>query len=238
MSGDEKLTDDELLAQINTFTIAGSDTTSTALSRILYLLALHPSVQDRLREELTEAGGSDGEVGYDDLVELPFLEAVCRETLRLYPPLHFVQRQCRKDIVLSLAHPYTDVRGKVQNELFVPGCGTTIFINILGVNRDKAIWGPDASEWRPERWLSPLPDSVAEARIPGVYANTLTFIGGSRACIRAPSEVVLSYLIPSFRFAPSKEHEIVWRFGGLVTPCVKGSTSTKPELPLCVSPVA
>jgi cytochrome P450 len=64
--------------------IAGTDTTSNALCRILYLLALHPEVQDKLREELTEIRAVSGELGYDDLVELPFLEAVCRETLRLY----------------------------------------------------------------------------------------------------------------------------------------------------------
>jgi len=65
------------------FLIAGTDTTSTALSRILYLLALHLDVQDMLRKELNEAHDGIEELTYDQLVSLPFLEAVCRETLRL-----------------------------------------------------------------------------------------------------------------------------------------------------------
>jgi len=45
-------------------------------------------------------------------------------------------------------------------------------IGILGANRNPEIWGDDAYEWKPERWLSPLPDSVTQAHIPGIYSNT------------------------------------------------------------------
>ena len=55
-------------------------------------------------------------------------------------------------------------------EVTVPS-GTFILVSILGINRDPAIWGEDAAEWKPERWLSPLPSSVTDARVPGVYAN-------------------------------------------------------------------
>ena len=66
------------------------DTTSNALSRILHLLAQNPDVQDRLRAEIIEArGGPGGETDppYDDLIKLPYLDAVCRETLRVYAPV-------------------------------------------------------------------------------------------------------------------------------------------------------
>lgn len=62
------------------------DTTSGALSRTLYLLSQHPDVQDRLRQEIIEAkehnGGED--LSYDTLVSLPYLDAICRETLRVW----------------------------------------------------------------------------------------------------------------------------------------------------------
>jgi cytochrome P450 len=64
---------------------AATDTTSSALSRTLHLLATHPDVQDKLQQEIMGAlrnnGGQD--LSYNVLVSLPFLDAVCRETLRL-----------------------------------------------------------------------------------------------------------------------------------------------------------
>ena len=68
-----------------TFTFAGTDTTSNALARILHLLCLYPGAQDKLRAELLAARAEhDGEdLEYDELVALPYLDAVCRETLRL-----------------------------------------------------------------------------------------------------------------------------------------------------------
>ena len=64
---------------------AAMDTTSSALARILHLLSIHQDVQSKLRAELREAYENFGdEPDYDQLVNLPYLDAVCRETLRLY----------------------------------------------------------------------------------------------------------------------------------------------------------
>ena len=66
--------------------MAGMDTTSNALTRILQVLAEHPKEQERLRSELVEArNGND--ISYDALDKLPYLDAVCRETLRVYAPV-------------------------------------------------------------------------------------------------------------------------------------------------------
>jgi cytochrome P450 len=60
------------------------DTTSNALSRVLQLLSENPDIQTRLREEIREARQLHGaDLQYDELVALPLLDAVCRETLRL-----------------------------------------------------------------------------------------------------------------------------------------------------------
>lgn len=47
---------------------------------------------------------------------------------------------------------------------------SSVVIGILACNRSTAIWGPDANEWKPERWLK-LPDSVTDAHVPGIYSN-------------------------------------------------------------------
>ncbi len=80
------------------FILAGMDTTSNALSRILHLLAQHPEEQEKLRREIRDARGSSAsdvgaDVSYDDLVKLPYLDAVCRETLRLYAPVTLIVRR-------------------------------------------------------------------------------------------------------------------------------------------------
>ena len=48
---------------------------------------------------------------------------------------------------------------------------TDLIVSIIGANRSKRVWGDDAEEWKPERWLRPLPDSLAQARLPGVYSS-------------------------------------------------------------------
>ena len=66
-----------------TFILAAMDTTSTALATALQLLSEHPEVQQKLRQDILDAS-RDQDLDYDALVSLPYLDAVCRETLRLY----------------------------------------------------------------------------------------------------------------------------------------------------------
>ncbi|KAI9458422.1 cytochrome P450 [Lactarius psammicola] len=238
-SDDDRLSEEELLAQMAILVFAATDTTSSALSRILHLLALHPEIQDKLRKELKEACKENEELTHDQLVSLPFLEAVCRESLRLYAPVPGVMRTARSDVMLPLSSPIHDVDGHEVHEIFVPK-NTNVFVQMYNLNRDPSIWGSDAAEWKPERWLAPLPESVAKANIQGVYANTMTFIGGPRSCIgfkfsQLEIKVALSQIIPVFRLAPT-ETEIVWRFGGISTPSVRGSVeSFSPKLPIMIS---
>lgn len=58
--------------------------------------------------------------------------------------------------------------------------GQAFLVPIIGLGRDKEIWGEDADEFNPERWSS-VP--LAASAIPGVWGNMLTFFGGPRACI-------------------------------------------------------
>ena len=76
----------------------------------------------------------------------------------------------RQDVILPLSEHIKGVNGKMIHEILVPK-DTTIGVGILSANRSKAIWGEDAMEWKPERWLEPLPGSVTDAKIPGVYSN-------------------------------------------------------------------
>lgn len=75
-----------------------------------------------------------------------------------------------RDAILPVATPIKALDGHEINEIFIPK-GQEIFISLFDCNRDPEIWGPDAEEWNPNRWLSPLPLSVTESRVPGIYSN-------------------------------------------------------------------
>lgn len=78
--------------------------------------------------------------------------------------------RARKDVVLPLGKPLRGRDGTLMHELLIPN-GTNIVVGILASNRNPELWGPDADEWKPERWLNPLPDALINAHIPGVYSH-------------------------------------------------------------------
>ncbi|KAH9850326.1 cytochrome P450 [Lenzites betulinus] len=230
-SEEDKLPDQELIAQMSTFINAGVDTTSNALARTLHLLAMHPRVQDKLHEELIEAQTQYGDrIPYDQLTQLPYMDAVCRETLRL----------AEADTTLPLMTPIRGIDGKLITEIAVPK-GTFLVLNLKACDTMEALWGDDAREWKPERWLAPLPHEVEDARIPGVYSHLMTFGAGSYSCIgfkfsQLEMKVVLSTLVRDFKFSlPDKP--IQWKYGGLNYPTMGGPDSTKAEMLLKVERV-
>lgn len=71
---------------------------------------------------------------------------------------------------MPLSKPIRGVDGNLMNEILVPR-GTLVITGNWSSNTNKELWGEDADEWKPERWLTPLPDALKEARIPGIYSN-------------------------------------------------------------------
>ncbi|KAJ6561524.1 cytochrome P450 [Mycena vulgaris] len=239
-SASERLSDEELLGQMATLVFTATDTTSGAISRLLHLLAQHPEVQDELFEEIS---AHEEEPDCDTLSSLPYMDAVIRETLRLLldriesRPLR--RDRTTEDASLPLLHPVRGNDGRDLSSIHVPK-GTNVFISILGANHHRATWGEDASEWKPERWLSPLPDSVTANRsISGVYSHMMTFLSGTRACIgfsfsQMEMKVVLFCLLRSFEFSLVPDKEIGWNIGLLMTPVLKSSKSIHSHLVLRV----
>ena len=76
----------------------------------------------------------------------------------------------RQDVVLPLSQPIRGINGKLMSEVPLSK-GTTVLVGVRACNRNTALWGDDAKEWKPERWLGNLPNSIIDARIPGVYSN-------------------------------------------------------------------
>lgn len=75
-----------------------------------------------------------------------------------------------KDTTLPLLKPIRALDGSVLTEVPVPR-GTMVLLHLTGCNTNKDLWGDDAEEWKPERWLGKVPPAVDDARVPGVYSN-------------------------------------------------------------------
>ncbi|KAK7676950.1 hypothetical protein QCA50_020068 [Cerrena zonata] len=241
-SDEDKLSEEELLGQMSILIFAATDTTTTALSQALHLLAEHPDIQDKLRAEIKDAQAkTGGEIPHDELMALPYLDAVCRETLRLRSPLTFISREARKDTVLPLSKPIRGIDGQMMSEVHIPK-STTIVIGIRASNLNRSIWGDDVREWKPERWLGRIPEAVTEAHLPGVYSNLMTFNGGSRSCIgfkfsQLEMKVVLAVLLSSFKFTMNeRSKQIVWNMAGIMYPTV-GKHSKFAEFPMSLTPL-
>ncbi|KAJ6607877.1 cytochrome P450 [Mycena sp. CBHHK59/15] len=233
----QQLSDEDVLAQVPTFLVAGHETTSTAATWALFALTQNVAAQTRLREELLTV--STDTPTMDELNALPYLDCVVRETLRLYAPVTATSRVAMRDDVLPLATPYTDRNGTVHETLQIPK-GHVIVIPILSLNRDVKIWGPDAMEFKPERWDS---DTPIPSVLPGVWGHMLSFLGGPRACIGYRFSLVelkalLFTLVRAFEFelavplvdVGKKSTAIVQR------PMVISEPEVRNQLPLLVRP--
>jgi cytochrome P450 len=100
---------------------------------VLHLLSNDTIVQDRLREELNAAPSA---LDYDGLHSLEYLDAVCREVLRLYPPVTILEREALKDWVLPLRYPILGKDGHELREIKVKK-GTGIYVALREANRCK-----------------------------------------------------------------------------------------------------
>ncbi|KAH7878863.1 cytochrome P450 [Lentinula edodes] len=241
-SKEDRLDEDEVISQMTSLLFAATDTTSSALSRLVSLLSKHPDIQEKLRQEVTEARrNNNGEdLSYHEVNSLPYLDAVCRESLRLYAPVTSMSRYTLQDAVVPLSKPIIGVDGTEIREISVPR-GTQVVISMYNANRNEELWGPDANEWKPERWLSPLPEAVIQAHVPGIYSHLMTFSAGSRSCIgfkfsQLEMKVVLVVLLEYFKFFPSaKELEIRWQMNSVAAPVVGKDANIHPSLPMNLS---
>ncbi|KAI0763289.1 cytochrome P450 [Trametes elegans] len=172
----QRLSDETIIDECRTILVAGHDTTAITLAWFFYNVALYPAIQEKLRSELLSI--STDHPTMEELSSLHYLDCVLREVVRLFPVLPSSLRIATEDTLLPLGEP-VHINGQAHDRIWV-GKGTPIVMPILAINRDKALWGEDAFEFKPERWDS-LPEAVSS--IPGIWANNLTFMGGQHACL-------------------------------------------------------
>lgn len=169
------------------------ETTASALTWACYLLAKYPHLQVKLREEVTrdfrpqDLAASDLEVELSGTLEqLPYLNGIMHETLRLYPTVPMTMRQAVKDTTIG--------------SQFIPK-GTEMVVSMWYINRSPEMWGPAAGECIPERWISDgKPNQTGGANS---NYDFITFLHGPRSCIgqgfaKAEMRCLLAAMVASF----------------------------------------
>ncbi|KAI0636098.1 cytochrome P450 [Trametes polyzona] len=231
----QRLSDEDVLAQFPTFLLTGHETTSSATAWCLYALARAPDVQHKLRTELLMTDTDRPTM--DELAALPYLDMVVRETLRLHAPVASTMRVATRDDVIPLSAPFVG-RDGVEHHSIAVSAGIPIIIPILTLHRSKAIWGEDAYEFKPERWQNP---PAALSSLPGVYGHLMTFGGGPRACIGyrfslVEMKALIFTLVRAFAFAPAIDpSELRTRPGIVLRPYLASAPNAGSQIPLLVT---
>lgn len=168
-AGEQGLSFETMRDQVMTFLGAGHDTTATGVAWTMHLLAKRPAMQARLRAEIKEympflfdpaTRYDQAELAKADCDLLPYLDNVCRESLRYIPPIPMTVRQSVADDRLG--------------DYNVPA-GSVIYVLANAINRLPMYWGPTADEFDPDRWDN----------LPSTYTTNafMTFLQGPRGCV-------------------------------------------------------
>uniref|UniRef100_A0AAT9UU12 Cytochrome P450 6PV1 n=1 Tax=Maconellicoccus hirsutus TaxID=177089 RepID=A0AAT9UU12_MACHI len=172
------------------FFFAGFEASSSALSMTLYELARNPEIQRKVREEVDRVVEKyDGEITYDALQEMTYMEMVIYETIRLYPSLPFLIRSCTKTYKIPNSDTYIDK-------------GVSVVIPVVGLHRDP-VYYTDPEVYNPENFSEEVKNSRH-------HCTFLPFGEGPRICIASRFGMMqiktgLATLIRNFEFTPSSK---------------------------------
>ncbi|XP_032690147.1 cytochrome P450 4c21-like isoform X2 [Odontomachus brunneus] len=160
----KKFTRKEIIDEINTIIVAGTDTIAITLNFMMFMLANFPDIQQKVYEELLEIYGTQDPkfvpVDFKDLQHMNYLECVIKETLRLFPPVPVIGRRLNEDLQIG--------------EYTLPK-GADVLITILTLHRNEKYW-PKALTFDPDRFL---PENMTNIH-PYSY---IPFSNGLRNCI-------------------------------------------------------
>nr|BAL05189.1 cytochrome P450 [Phanerodontia chrysosporium] len=239
-----QLSEEEMVSQMATLTLAGHETTANTITWLLYELAKHPEYQQKMREEIAvkraeiNARG-DADFTMDDLESMQYLHAALKETLRYHPIVYHLAREASKDDVIPLAYPVTTIKGETVSEIPI-AAGQIIMPNIAAYNRLPQVWGDDAHEWNPLRFIDDSPE--VQVRL-GMFGNLMSFSAGVRGCIGwrfslIEMQAIVADLVENFKFSiPPEKPEIIRVPAGIMGPMVKGKMHEGLQMPLHVTPL-
>ncbi|XP_011706859.1 PREDICTED: cytochrome P450 9e2-like [Wasmannia auropunctata] len=183
-----KMSLDDIVSQAFIFFFAGFETSSALMCFVAQELAVNQDVQDRLRKEVQQhLAEGNGEISYESLMKMSYMDMVISETLRKYPPMPFIDRRCAKRYELPPSQP---------------GCKSIIVepadplvLCIYAIHRDPKYF-PNPDKFDPERFSEENKDNI----LPYTY---LPFGHGPRKCIGnrfalMETKILIAHLLQKF----------------------------------------
>ncbi|KAJ3852738.1 cytochrome P450 [Lentinula lateritia] len=236
-SSKSRLSDEELVAQMR---CDMRQLQTVSAGRLMNLPAIQNSrinfaqKSDPPRERLQTA---ENEFTLNDYEEMPLLNAICKETLRFHPIALHLFRTANEDDVIPLSKPIVGKTGQLITEIPVPK-GTRIVGSCSAYNRNLTIFGEDAHEFNPNRWLEGRVKTEDNLGFP--YANLATFAAGVRSCIGwrfavAELQTFLVVLLRNFTIRDTPKLTRIRRESALtMVPAIEGGLDKGTQLPIRV----
>ncbi|CAO3595957.1 unnamed protein product [Absidia cylindrospora] len=197
----EPLSNDELRDIVLNFVIAGRDTTAQSLSWTFYMLMSHPRVEAKLLEEInaniTEDIMEDSGRLFETIKDMKYAHAVFYEVLRHYPSVPLNQKFALQDDVLPDGTP-------IRKGDYVLWCP-------YAQGRVEKIWGPDAKQFKPERWINENGDLKRESqgKWPAFHGGPRTCLGQHLATLEAL--VAIIFLVRKYKFTLVPGQDITYQ---------------------------
>ncbi len=181
------VSDLQLMTYTTTNVLAASDTTAATLTAVVNFVLRHPHVHRKLRAEI-DAAELSFPVPYKEATKLPYLDAVIKETFRIWPvaSIELERSVGPEGLVLPTGQRLPS--------------GTVVGLNAWPVHRDRAVFGNDVEDFVPERWLrgADEAENAFEKRSRVTQRAMLTFGAGPRACLGKHVEYLEIYkLVPT-----------------------------------------
>ncbi|XP_024932549.3 cytochrome P450 CYP72A616 [Ziziphus jujuba] len=186
-----EMTLEEVIEECKQFYLAGQETTASWLTWIIIVLAMHPSWQEKAREEVLQICGNR-EPNFESISHLKIVTMILNEVLRLYPP-----------VIAQYLHAYKD--SKVGN-INVPA-GVDLTLPTLLIHHDSELWGDDAEVFKPERFSQGVSKACKDqlAFFPFGWGPR-TCIGQNFSIIEAKVAMAMILQRFSFKLSPSYTH--------------------------------
>ncbi|KAF1796237.1 cytochrome P450 [Mucor lusitanicus] len=193
----EKLNDIELRDTVLNFIIAGRDTTAQALSWLFYNLSLQPRVEkkiiDEIQDKISDDAEKDSPALYEIINNMPYLHAVFYETLRLHPSVPSNQKYALED--------------DIWPDGTVVKAGYYVSWSPYAQGRSTKIWGDNAREFYPERWIDEEGNLRREnaGKWPAFHAGPRICLGQNLATLEALVCVAMLLKRYTFKLVPGQD---------------------------------